>query len=231
MPLKHRAARKFQTVLAAAELEGKWVQTAFGTKITTWESSDGYHRARLLVPKLVEWEEKFTISSSVFSSSTEGAELCAEVFVLCFYLGAPWTPAGRAQSCCCQASFIATLMVGFPVAAPSLDLQNGPRPNSFLPSGVLSWLLNFLKIPFQITSFFPCPTFCPSSPVPGTFYSGIFHQTCLLNFSICHSVEVVLSHMLKNTWYCSTNNAIQTYRHPFTGVYLGFFRKSELQYA
>lgn len=106
-----------------------------------------------------------------------------------------------------------------------------PRPNSFLPSGVLSWLLNFLKIPFQITSFFPCPTFCPSSPVPGTFYSGIFHQTCLLNFSICHSVEVVLSHMLKNTWYCSTNNAIQTYRHPFTGVYLGFFRKSELQYA
>lgn len=102
------------------------------------------------------------------------------------------------------------------VAAPSLDPQNRGRSNSFLPSGVLNWLLNFLKIPFQITSFFLL-TFCPSPPVtkaPRTFYSGIFHQTCLLNLSICHSEEVVLSRMLKNTWYCSTNNTIQTHRHP-----------------
>lgn len=40
------------------------------------------------------------------------------------------------------------------VAAPSLDPQNRGRSNSFLPSGVLNWLLNFLKISLQITSFF-----------------------------------------------------------------------------
>lgn len=129
----HRAARKFQTVLAAAELERERVQSAFGTKVTTWESSDGYHRARLPVPKLVEWEEKFTISSSVFSPSREGAELYTEVFVLRFYLGAPWTPSGRAQSCCCQASFIAAVMVGFLLAAPSLDPTTGADLIPFCP--------------------------------------------------------------------------------------------------
>lgn len=40
------------------------------------------------------------------------------------------------------------------VSAPSLDPQNRGKSNSFLPSGVLNWLLNFFKIPFQITSFF-----------------------------------------------------------------------------
>lgn len=93
--------------------------------------------------------------------------------------------------------------------------RTGAGLNSFLPSGVLSWLLNFLNIPFQITSFFlvfPSVHHHQLPKAPGTFYSVIFQQTCLLN--LCHSVEVILSCMLKNTWYCSTNNTIQTQRHP-----------------
>lgn len=94
------------------------------------------------------WKRKAPHFQQCFQLRTEGAELCTEVFVLCLYLGTPWTPAGRAQSCWCQHPSCATFMVG----SFTGPLNRG-RSNSFLPSAVLSWLLNFLKIPFQITCF------------------------------------------------------------------------------
>lgn len=170
----HRAARKFQTVLAAAELEREWVQSAFGTKVTTWESSDGYHRARLPVPKLVEWEEKFTISSSVFSPSREGAELYTEVFVLSFYLAAPWTPLAEHRAAAARhPSLPPSWLVFFWQLLPWTPQQGQIWFLSALWCAQLTSKL--FKNPFSNHLFFPCLTSCPwppDLPVPSTQVSS-----------------------------------------------------------
>lgn len=190
MPLKHLAARKFPTVLAAAELEKKRVQTAFRTKLTTWESSDRCPRACLPVPKLLEREEKFTISSSVFSSQYRGSR--AWYWGLCPVLGSVETPveirlAGHSAAGTAHPAPHLYGWVSYPTPQPTALWQ------------LLAWreagadliplchvvcstdLYGFWKSNFQSPL-----TFCqrpPATKTPSTCCSGMSHQTCWLNLS------------------------------------------------
>lgn len=200
MPLKHLAARKFQTVLAAAELEKKWVQTAFRTKITTWGSSDRYHRACLPVPKLLEREEKFIISSSVCSSWFRGSR--ALYRGLCPVFGSVGTPpephlaehraAGTDHRAC---HLYGWFSYSTPQPTTLWQLLPSPRAGAdLIPLCHLvcsTDLYIFWKSHFK-SALFSLPYFCqppPATKAPSTFYSGISHQTWLLNLSaIRHSV-------------------------------------------
>lgn len=121
------------------------------------------------MPKLLEREEKFRVSSSVFSSQHRGSR--ALYWGLCPMLGSagtPWKSTSLGSELPVRIILQPSLAVGFSfyplahhVVASSLT-RSRSRPNSSLPYGVLSSPLRFWKPHFKSSQFFLASASFPS---------------------------------------------------------------------
>jgi len=137
----------------------------------------------------------------VFSvPNTEGAEHYTEVFVPCWIRSNPLETHLAEHRAAGTDHHVSHLDGWFScsTAQPAMLWQLLPSPGAgadLIPLCHLVCSTDLYlcgKSHFKYPFFSPCLTFCqppPATKAPSTFYSGISHQTCLLNLSVvCHSV-------------------------------------------